>query len=565
MKFSVFGDFLYSKPQGELIAYSSRDFLDTFRKLEEYKKEYFCVGFISYEAHKALKDSSFNSSFPLLYFGIFAHREEFRIQKTQAVFFPHHSSFIPEADYLSKVQFLKDEIALGNTYQGNLTTFFKFESILESFELFNVLLSRQETAYKAFLPTSIGEILSFSPELFFEIKRGEILAKPMKGTIKRGASQEEDEKNRLFLSQDIKNRSENVMIVDLLRNDLSKIVQKGSLSVPKLFEIEEYPTLFQMTSSIKGVLKPSLSLLEIFKALFPCGSITGAPKKNTIEILESLEEEKRGVYCGAIGMIYKEEALFSIPIRTIIKRGKKCLYGVGSGIVWDSDPLEEYDELQTKMNFLRLTLDFSLLETILYTPKAIKQEFLELPYGFVFLPLHLERLKRSAQALGFQYADEIKIHLENLEFNDAKIIRVLLKKQGKFEIEVLPYDEVKSKKILIKEKEFRSDLDGFKTTFNKDLTLLREKCLFDIINHQEGVLLEGMRSNIVLELKDGLFTPKDEGYLLRGVCREVLLQRGITKERKLLLDDLYKAKRIFCINSVRGMIEVDVIKADFKI
>lgn len=558
MKFSVFGDFIYSKPQGELIAYSSRDFLDAFGKLEEYKKKYFCVGFISYEAHKAFKNSSFSSSFPLLYFGIFAHREEFRIQKTQAVFFPHHCSFISKEAYVYKVQSLRDQIALGNTYQGNLTTFFKFESILESFELFKVLLSRQKTAYKAFLPTSIGEILSFSPELFFEIKGGKILAKPMKGTIKRGASQEEDEKNRLFLSQDVKNRSENVMIVDLLRNDLSKIVQKGSLSVSKLFEIEEYPTLFQMTSSIRGVLKPSIGLLEIFEALFPCGSITGAPKKNTIEILETLEEEKRGVYCGAIGVIHKEEALFSIPIRTIIKKNKKCLYGVGSGIVWDSNPLEEYDELQTKMHFLKPELDFSLLETILYTPKTIKQEFLELPTGFVFLSSHLERLKKSAQILGFQYTDEIKSHLENLDFNEPKIIRVLLKKRGQFEIEVLPYDEVKSKKILIREKEFRSDLDRFKTTFNKDLMPLREKSLFDIISYQEGVLLEGMRSNIVLELKDGLFTPRDEGYFLCGVCREVLLKKKVIKERELLLSDLYKAERIFCINSVRGMIEVNL-------
>lgn len=558
MKFSVFGDFIYSKPQDKLVAYSSKDFLDAFERLEKYREKYFCVGFISYEAHKAFNDSSFCSSFPLLYFGIFAHREKFKPQKTQAIFFPHHCFLISEADYLCKVRSLKNEIALGNTYQGNLTTFFKFESILESLELFRVLLARQETAYKAFLPTSIGEILSFSPELFFEIQEGEILAKPMKGTIKRGETQREDQANRLFLSQDIKNRSENVMIVDLLRNDLSKIVQKGTLRVSKLFEIEQYPTLFQMTSSIQGKLKSSLSLLEIFRALFPCGSITGAPKKNTLKILESLEEEKRGVYCGAIGVIQKEKALFSIPIRTIIKKDRQCLYGVGSGIVWDSNPLEEYDELKTKMRFLTPELDFSLLETILYTPQSIKQEFLELPSGLVFLSLHLERLKKSAQALGFKYQEGLKEHLLNLEFNEPKIIRVLLKKQGQFSIEILPYENLESKKILLKPKDFRSDLDQFKTTLKKDMACLREKSLFDIINHQEGVLLEGMRSNIALELKDGLFTPKYEGHLLPGVCREILLQKGVIKERKLFLSDLQKAERIFCMNSVRGVVEVNL-------
>lgn len=558
MKFSVFGDFIYSKLQDTLIAYSSKDFLDAFRKLEEYRKTFFCVGFISYEAHKAFNDSNFCSSFPLLYFGIFAHREKFKPQATQAVFFPHHCSLISEADYLCKVQSLKHEIALGNTYQGNLTTFFKFQSTLESFELFRVLLARQETAYKAFLPTSIGDILSFSPELFFEIKGGEILAKPMKGTIKRGETQKEDEANRLFLSQDIKNRSENVMIVDLLRNDLSKIVQKGTLRVPKLFEIEEYPTLFQMTSSIKGMLKPSLSFLEILEALFPCGSITGAPKKNTLEILETLEEEQRGVYCGAIGVLQKENALFSIPIRTLIKKGKKCFYGVGSGIVWDSDPLEEYDELKTKMRFLTPTLDFSLVETILYTPQSIQQEFLELPSGLAFLSLHLERLKKSAQALGFQFQEGLKEHLLSLAFDEPKIIRILLNKQGRFEIQVLPYEELESKKILLQSKDFRSDLDQFKTTLNQGIAYLREKSLFDVINHQEGVLLEGMRSNIALKLKDGIFTPKDEGHFLRGICREVLLQKGVILERKLFLSDLQKAERIFCMNSVRGMVEVSL-------
>lgn len=560
MKFSVFGDYLYSDPKDTLIAYSSKEFFNAFSKLEEYRKAFFCVGFISYEAYKAFNDSDFSSSFPLLYFGIFAQRQKFYPQKTKSVFFPHYCSLIGEEDYVSKVQSLKNQIALGNTYQGNLTTFFRFESVLESFDLFSVLLARQETAYKAFLPTSMGEILSFSPELFFQIQYGEILTKPMKGTIKRGETQKEDRQNRLFLSKDLKNRSENVMIVDLLRNDLSKIVQTDTLCVSKLFEVEEYPTLFQMTSSIKGVLKPSLNLLDVFLALFPCGSITGAPKKNTLEILETLEEEERGVYCGAIGMLEKEKALFSIPIRTLIKKNQKCLYGVGSGIVWDSDPLEEYDELKTKMSFLTQKLDFSLVETILYTPQCIKQEFLEFPSGLTFLALHLERLQKSAKALGFQYKDELREHLMALKFDQPKIIRVLLKKQGQFNLEILSYEELESKKIILRSKDSKSDLDLFKTTYKRNLACLRKKSLFDIISHQDGLLLEGMRSNIALKFKDGFFTPKYQGNFLRGICREVLLQKRIIQEKELFLSDLEKAEKIFCMNSVRGMVEVSLAR-----
>ena len=556
MKFSIFGDFLYSRPCKSFLAHSSKEFREAFDELERYRKQYFCVGFVSYEAYLAFESEDFYSSFPLLYFTAFKHQEPFSPQKSEDVFFPHHRKFLDKHSYIQKIQSLQNEIKEGNTYQGNFTTFLEFQSTLESKSIFKLLLQRQNTAYKAFLPTPFGEILSFSPELFFQIRGQEILTKPMKGTMPRGESQGEDEANKLFLSQDLKNRSENVMIVDLLRNDLSKIIQKGSLQVPHLFEIETYPTLFQMTSSIQGKLIDGISLFEVFEALYPCGSITGAPKKSTIEILKGLENKERGVYCGAIGMLYGENATFSIPIRTIYKQENRCLYGVGSGIVWDSKPEEEYAELQTKMKFLFSRPDFSLLETMLYTPCPIRQEFLEIPSGLAFLSLHLERLKRSAGELGFAYQESIEQDLQDLSYAEPKVLRLLLSEKGEYKIEVLPLSKIESNQVILLEKTTRSDLDQFKTTLDKDLSFLQENKLFDVIYHQEGILLEGKRSNLVLELEDGFFTPKYEHNFLPGVCRAVLLQNGVIKEKKLEVADLKRAKRVFCINSVRGILEV---------
>lgn len=559
MKFSIFGDYRYFSLQEEICAFNANELISAFVKLEKLKEDFFCVGFVSYEAYKAWSNTTFCSSFPLLYFQVFTQREEIQIPKTKHCFFPLKGQFINQEAYVQKVNFLKEQIALGNTYQGNFTTFYDFESTLESLDIFYVLLGVQNTAYKAFLPTPFGDILSFSPELFFQIKQDQILCKPMKGTMPRGKTPQEDEKNKQFLASDLKNKSENVMIVDLLRNDLSKIVQNGTLEVSKLFEVETYPTLFQMTSSIQGKLKDNQTLLEIFQALFPCGSITGAPKKITTEILQSLEEQDRGVYCGAIGMLQKDEMTFSIPIRTIFKQGKKCHYGVGSGIVWDSQAKEEYQELQTKMSFLKSCCEFSLLETILFTPKEIEQEFLTLPKGFVFLSHHLQRLQNSAKALGFAYPKDILHLLQSLDLKEETIIRLLLSKEGELSLQTIPFEKTQSNQICIQEKEFLSDLASFKTTLEKDLTFLRQNQLFDVIYHRNGILLEGMRSNLVLELEEGLFTPQYEGEFLCGVCRSVLLESGVIKERVLNLSDLKRARRIFCTNSVRGMMEVNLV------
>ncbi|EAL9228178.1 anthranilate synthase component I family protein, partial [Campylobacter jejuni] len=232
----------------------------------------------------------------------------------------------------------------GRVYQINLTQNFKFHSKMDSFELFKLLLSRQDTEFKAFIKDETREILSFSPELFFKTKKRKIFTKPMKGTIKRDKDPIKDEENKIFLQNDTKNLSENVMICDLLRNDLSKIITKKSLKT-KLFEIQSHPTLHQMTSSVQGKLKKNISLYQIFKALFPCGSITGAPKLESIKFIEELEQRDRGIYCGTIGLIHKNKNKFSVAIRTLEKQNEIYTYSTGSGLVWDSKFKDEFEEL----------------------------------------------------------------------------------------------------------------------------------------------------------------------------------------------------------------------------
>jgi para-aminobenzoate synthetase/4-amino-4-deoxychorismate lyase len=255
------------------------------------------------------------------------------------------------------------------------------------------LIDSQPVQYSAFLHGENWQILSFSPELFFRLKDHRIVTRPMKGTARRGADLMEDENIAHWLQNDLKNRSENVMIVDLMRNDLGRICEYGSVRVDRLFAVEKYETLFQMTSEVSGTLRPGVRSSDIFASLFPCGSVTGAPKHRTMEIIQELEGGPRGVYTGAIGFFSPaREAVFSVPIRTVVLENNRGAMGVGSGIVIDSRAEEEYRECLLKFEFLtRCEESFQLLESILWND------------GYSFLPLHLERMESSAAYFGFNF------------------------------------------------------------------------------------------------------------------------------------------------------------------
>ncbi|MEI6646248.1 MAG: aminodeoxychorismate synthase component I [bacterium] len=538
---------VFEHPVGVIEAFDYQGLVAAFKVIEQYRANHYLMGYIRYEAKQAVLDHKFSSDLPLLYFE--AHttftpyiptpRPEIPLTVTPTIDF---------ADYNRALSRIKEEIADGNTYQVNYTYDCEVQSALAPLELFEMLLPRQTTPYTAFIENKYESILSFSPELFFELDGTTIRAKPMKGTAKRGKDTAEDETNRQFLQGDAKNRSENVMIVDLLRNDLGKVARPGSVTVKNLFEIETHKTVHQMTSEIFAELKEHTSLLEIFTALFPCGSVTGAPKRSTMQIIDSLERGPRGVYCGAIGFLQPNHSTFSVPIRILQRTCKETAYHyrVGSGIVWDSDAREEWLETQTKTAFLQN--DYQILETIRIVDGTWR-------YG----KEHLARMERSARALGFAYQQP---SLAPLPQSDT-LLRLLLARDGTLTTETHPYDELKSTRIEIATARTTSfdPMLRHKTTYRPwytaTLQKIKQGLLFDeIYVNEHGMLTEGARSNLFVQINGVLYTPPLACGLLNGILRQKMLDEGTCVERNLFLDDLQSAEHIFCGNSVRGLVEV---------
>ncbi|MWV62615.1 hypothetical protein DCO58_03240 [Helicobacter saguini] len=377
----IYGKYIYKNPTKSLVAFDYNELCEIFNVIEKWRKDSkksyknynfakYLVGYLSYEAGVILQGylhkehSLFNiakdlesklkdSKMPLAYFRFFNKRVKFKYSKINN-FINKKLDIIDSLDYQKyKIGFnkAKEFISQGDTYQVNFTQEITLESNkhINDFMLFNVLQGKQNTRFKAFVENKYIKVLSFSPELFFKLKGNKIKLQPMKGTANRASKE-----SKKALKKDSKNRSENVMIVDLLRNDLSKIAKINTLKVTKLFKILSLPSLYQMVSNIKARLRKKCTLLDIFKALFPSGSITGAPKLETMKIIYDLENRHRGIYCGALGVVSRKNATFSIPIRTLFcNNGEKVfLYGVGSGIVWDSTLKDEFSELELKCKFL---------------------------------------------------------------------------------------------------------------------------------------------------------------------------------------------------------------------
>jgi para-aminobenzoate synthetase/4-amino-4-deoxychorismate lyase len=447
---------------------------------------------------------------------------------------------ITKEEYFENIDKIKTHIKNGVTYEVNYTYPNKILTNLTDIELYETLLNRQKTPYNAFLQNDKYTILSFSPELFFTLKENKILTKPMKGTINRGKTELEDRQNEKFLFYDEKNRAENVMIVDLLRNDLGRIAKTGTVKVEKLFDIEKHSTLFQMTSEISAILEEKTTLFDIFEAIFPCGSITGAPKISTMRVINDIEPYNRGFYCGAIGFIAPEEVIFSVPIRIfqsqterVEGKSKNFIYNVGGAIVWDSTPEDEWNETITKMKFL--DTEFKLIETF---NSDIEK--------------HLERMKKSAQILGFKWTKEI----ENTKFEEGKLYRIILKKNGEYSVETPKLNPRPNSKIKICGKVNSSN------PFLYHKTTIREKMpegVYDEIRVNEfGQITEGTFTNVGVEIGHKIYTPPLKCGLLNGILRQKLLNEGKIFEKILYPQDLRCADKILCFNSVRGIVEVEL-------
>lgn len=475
-------------------------------------------------------------------------------------------------NYINSIEAIKDYIAGGDTYQVNYTLklLFDFEGSPE--DIYLTLRRNQSVSYGAFIRQGKSRIMSFSPELFFH-KKGRICkVRPMKGTIRRGRTLGEDRKIKKFLQSDPKNRSENIMIVDMLRNDLGRISEPGTVHVPSLFDVETYESLHQMTTTVQTTLRDDLSLYELFQGLFPCGSVTGAPKIRTMEIINELEENPRGVYTGAIGFLAPDgEAAFNVPIRTLTLKGDKGEMGIGSGITHDSDPEKEWEECLLKARFLTSPReDFQLIESILWQPAE----------GYWLLEKHLARLNESAAYCEFPFdRKKVKDRLdkEAREFTAAgpRKVRLLLYRDGSIEISSTLLDSTgqnsrgKSppKITLAGEKVDSSQPALFHKTTSRDLfnRVYREavnKGYYDaVFTNQEGELTEGAISNLIIE-KDGFYyTPPVQCGLLPGIFRQHFLETHTNAVEKVLTSaDLHSADAIYLVNSVRGMVEVTLEK-----
>ena len=476
---------------------------------------------------------------------------------------------ISEDAYSQKVGQVKKYIQAGDTYQVNLTDRIEVALNAPADEIFALLSARQPVAYSAFLHVAGTYILSLSPELFFKIDKGTIVTRPMKGTMPRGLDTHEDIETARRLRDDEKNRAEHVMIVDLLRNDLGRICTMGSIRVEDLFSVEKYKTLFQMTSTVSGTLRDNTSYYEIFRSMFPSGSITGAPKIRTMQIINELEQLPRGVYTGAIGFIAPDRTCaFNVAIRTLVLKNGRASMGVGGGIVADSDAAEEYRECLLKTNFLtQSTPSFQLIETMLWEDEI------------ALLSMHLDRLEASASYFGFAFHRQSiaeQLHAQSKLFtpHGRFRVRLLLASQGAVTITTTPCLPYKASGRVQVSSERTYSRDVFlrhKTTnrarYDASYAQAHADGFDDVIflNERDEVT-EGCISNIFIQRGDRLLTPPLGSGVLPGVYRRHLLESNKTaEERVLTIQDLESADGMFLCNSVRGMSRVTSISCGNRI
>lgn len=573
------GSLLFAQPNSIIIAEEIEEIDAALKAIEDaIKAQKYVAGFFSYELGLAFEPAlkklmPKNRNMPLLWFGVYEKPQKFTPEELQAAInqanrgagFRLHKrqAAISQNEYETAFAKVHNYIKTGHIYQANLTFKIKYDFAGSAFAFYEALRNAQNVQYGAYIDIGGAQILSLSPELFFNKYGQKIETKPMKGTAKRG-SELEDIKIIESLQTDPKQRAENLMIVDLMRNDLSRISKTGSVKVPQLFSIETYSTLHQMTSLVEAQLHDNIGIGDIIKGIFPAGSITGCPKIRAMEIIEELETEPRGAYCGSIGYFDPNGfARFNVAIRTPTIIGDKLELGVGSGLVYDSFGTAEYAECLLKSRFMRNSLqDYSVFETLKWERSS----------GFIRLEKHLNRLENSARALNMLFnraliEKKLSAKIKKISWDAARIKIILLAQD--FKIEIAPFVEAKEEiKIKLSNTIMQSNnpwlyhKTSLRTLYDDEWKEAQNMGFGEIIYQNEnGELTEGSRSNIFLDMGDGiLLTPKIECGLLPGVLREELLANGRAKEAILTLQDIESAQNIYIGNSLRGLIKAVFIR-----
>ena len=394
-----------------------------------------------------------------------------------------------------------------------------------------------------------------SPELFFEQKGCDLTTRPMKGTTKRGLTNQEDLDQAAWLEQDPKNRSENMMIVDLLRNDMNRLSEVGSEHVERLCQVEQYSTVWQMTSTIKSQVRPDVDLVEVFRSLFPCGSITGAPKIATMEIIKNLEPQARGVYCGTIGILLPNgRRIFNVAIRTIQLHKGQAIYGVGGGITWDSTWESEYNEVHQKAAVLyRKQVPFQLITT-----GKISQKHL------LFKEEHIDRLRNAGRYFAYPFNPENLLQRIDAECQACHVekdyrLRISISKSGDIDLccqELTPLSPAFCQaQLCLQERSLKTPFTYFKTTYRPHLTVAKQEKIY---HNENGELLETSIGNLVLQIAGKLYTPPINLGILPGIYRQHLLEKGKVEEKVLTLEELARAEAIYGCNAVRGLYKLSL-------
>ena len=453
---------------------------------------------------------------------------------------------------------IRARIAAGDTYQCNLTVRMRGRVEGDPFALYRDLALGQGGACNAYLDVGRFVVASASPELFFERRGDDVLLRPMKGTSRRGRFPAEDRELARRLRASAKERAENVMIVDLMRNDIARVAEIGSVDVPALFCVERYGTVLQLTSDVTARLRPGTGLLELFGALFPCGSVTGAPKPSSMGIVRELEPTPRGVYCGAVGLVGPPSApvraRFNVAIRTVVldRVTGTAVYGTGGGITWGSDAAAEHAEVLVKAAVLqRRATDVELLETMRFEPGT----------GLRNRRRHLRRLARSAAHLGFRLdpgAAEAALDARLASAGAARV-RLLLRRDGRLSVDVEPPPPPDPAPVVLavdpEPVDSRDAALFHKTTLREpyERRFARRGDADDaVLVNERGELTETTRANLAVRLDGQWWTPALESGCLPGVERARLLELGRLRERVLALADLERAEELAVVSSLRG-------------
>ncbi|PKO61545.1 MAG: aminodeoxychorismate synthase, component I [Betaproteobacteria bacterium HGW-Betaproteobacteria-18] len=584
----------FDQPTQTLVAHTPgqvKPLLDAVDALA--KQGFWCVGYLRYEAAPAF-DAALavhDADGPLAWFGVYALALPWPAETSDdddATRVQWHSG-LSRADFDAAMARMHQAIAAGDLYQVNYTAPLHGKFAGDPQTLFTRLHRAQPTGYAAFIDSGLEQLLSVSPELFFDWQNGQLLTRPMKGTAPRGNSAAEDASLATALVASPKERAENVMIVDLLRNDVSRVAQPHSVKVPHLFTVQTLPTVLQMVSDVTAVTRPGTTLCDVFSALFPCGSVTGAPKVQAMRMIGALEPAPRGIYCGAIGVVRPGgHATFNVAIRTVTLRDAHATCGIGSGITSDATAEAEWQEWRIKRGFLeRASQSFKLLETLRLEGGVIHN-----------LAAHLARLQRAAEHFAYPFDEahvRLTLHQMRMELDpcgadlslpwstevdpttsptamfmgskkhDGGVIwrvRLLLDASGHAQAQAFALPPSPSCVTLqLADKPFdeaHSEFTRFKTTHRAHYEAFAptDPAVFDTLLYNEaGELTECTRGNIALMLDGRWVTPPLHCGLLDGVGREMALKEGRLLESVVRVDDLPRVQALAFVNSLRGWLD----------